>query len=85
MIVIVWFLTVCVLTHPANSPVDEIHCDGSYSRLRPDGEFIGNVALCTVDQNFSLFPHQFNWIEVWAFGQQSRMSAGDCDADFSMK
>jgi hypothetical protein len=30
-------------------PVDGLNCDGSQSRLRLDGEFLGSIALFTID------------------------------------
>jgi hypothetical protein len=64
-----------------NHPIDELNCDGSQSRFRLDGEFLGSVALFTVDRTLSHPPHLFNGIEVSAVGRPLAIGAGDCDAD----
>jgi hypothetical protein len=47
-----------------NDLADELHRDGSQSRLCLDGQFLGSVALFMTDQILSLPSHLFNWIEV---------------------
>jgi hypothetical protein len=49
--------------------------------LRLDGEFLGSVALFTVDRTLYHPPHLFNGIEVSAIRRPMKSGAGDCDAD----
>jgi hypothetical protein len=63
-----------------NHPIDGRHRDGSQSRLRLDGQFIGSVAL-TVDRTLSQPSHLFNGIEVSAVGRPMKIAGGDFDAD----
>jgi hypothetical protein len=48
-------------------------CDGSQSRLRLDGEFLGSAALFTVDRTLSHPPRPFNGIEVNTLGQSMKI------------
>jgi hypothetical protein len=43
---------------------DELHRDGSQSRLCLDGQFLGSVALLMTDQTLFLPLHPFNWIGI---------------------
>jgi hypothetical protein len=60
-----------------NHHVDELHSDGSQSRLRLDGAFLASVALLTVDRTLSDPPDLFKGIEVSAIGRPIKTGAGD--------
>jgi hypothetical protein len=49
--------------------------------LRLDGEFLGSVALFTIDRTLSHPPHLFNEIQVRAVGRPMKNGARDCDTD----
>jgi hypothetical protein len=74
----------CELASQANSiPPD--HLIVKSDRVVPanslDGEFLGSVALFTVDRTLSRPPHLFNGIEVRVIGRPMKSGAGDCNAD----